>query len=255
MNVRVLYFATLRGRAGVRQEEVSLAEGATVGELKRTLARRHAELGPALGTALVSVNREYAMAEDRLSDGDEVAVFPPVSGGAPPTLFRITDEPLDLNELLAQVVLPTTGAACVFTGVVRGRTERGSPKQTDHLEYEAYPAMAEDKMSQVAAEIRERWPTVEGIAIVQRVGRLMPGTPTVLIACSAGHRDSGVFEAARYGIDRLKEIVPVWKKEVGPQGEAWVEGDFHPAAKDRALHSPRRRGARAPRRSVSRRGK
>jgi molybdopterin synthase catalytic subunit len=88
--------------------------------------------------------------------------------------------------------------------------------------------MAESKMRQVAEEIRARWPAVQGIAIVQRIGRLEPGTPTVLIACSAAHRDTGVFEAARYGIDRLKEIVPVWKKEVGPGGEQWVEGEYHP---------------------------
>jgi molybdopterin synthase catalytic subunit len=92
--------------------------------------------------------------------------------------------------------------------------------------------MAEAKMAQVAEEIRQRWPAVEGIAIVQRVGRLESGTPTVLIACSAAHRDSGVFEAARYGIDRLKEIVPVWKKEIGPQGETWVEGKYHPKPGD-----------------------
>ena len=78
-------------------------------------------------------------------------------------------------------------------------------------------------------EIRERWPSVEGVAIVQRIGKLMPGTPTVLIACTAGHRDTGVFEAARYGIDRLKQIVPIWKKEVGPEGEEWVEGDYFPS--------------------------
>jgi molybdopterin synthase catalytic subunit len=83
-------------------------------------------------------------------------------------------------------------------------------------------------MQQVAAEIRARWPAVEGIAIVQRIGRLDPGTPTVLIVCTAAHRDTGVFEAARYGINRLKEIVPVWKKEVGPQGEYWVEGEYIP---------------------------
>jgi molybdopterin synthase catalytic subunit len=111
---------------------------------------------------------------------------------------------------------------------VRGVTSRNDPHQTAYLEYEAYKPMAEAKMRQVADEIRQRWPTVEGIAIVQRIGRLDPGTPTVLIACSAAHRDTGVFEAARYGIDRLKEIVPVWKKEVGPQGETWVEGDYHP---------------------------
>jgi molybdopterin synthase catalytic subunit len=102
--------------------------------------------------------------------------------------------------------------------------------ETEYLEYEAYVPMAEEKMKQVAEEIRVRWPTVEGIAIVQRVGRLYPKTPTVLIACTAAHRDTGVFDAARYGIDRLKEIVPIWKKEVRPDGEQWVEGDYFPKA-------------------------
>ena len=82
---------------------------------------------------------------------------------------------------------------------------------------------------QVADEIRERWPVIEGVAIVQRIGKLYPKTPTVLIACTAAHRDTGVFEAARYGIDRLKEIVPIWKKEVSPSGEFWVEGDYTPS--------------------------
>ena len=146
-----------------------------------------------------------------------------------PTIFSITEDELDLDDLLAQITLPTTGAACFFTGMVRGKTNKeGQPSQTEYLEYEAYTPMAEAKMRQVAAEIRERWPTIEGIAIVQRVGRLYPLTPTVLIACTAPHRDTGVFEAARYGIDRLKEIVPVWKKEVGPRGETWVEGAYVP---------------------------
>ena len=92
--------------------------------------------------------------------------------------------------------------------------------------------MAEAKMGQVADEIRERWPVVEGIAIVQRIGRLEAGTPTILIACTAAHRDTGVFEAARYGIDRLKEIVPVWKKEIGPDGQEWIEGEYHPQRGD-----------------------
>jgi molybdopterin synthase catalytic subunit len=146
-----------------------------------------------------------------------------------PTIFSITEDELDLDTLLAQITLPTTGAACFFTGMVRGETQKdGQPPKTEYLEYQAYTPMAEAKMQQVAAEIRERWPTIEGIAIVQRVGRLYPQTPTVLIACTAPHRDTGVFEAARYGIDRLKEIVPVWKKEVSPQGETWVEGEYVP---------------------------
>jgi molybdopterin synthase catalytic subunit len=145
-----------------------------------------------------------------------------------PTIISITDDELKLDALIAQVTLPSTGAAAVFSGIVRGVTERGDAHETLYLEYEAYQPMAEAKMRQVADEIRSRWPSVEGIAIVQRVGRLYPKTPTVLIVCTAAHRDSGVCEAARYGIDRLKEIVPVWKKEVSPDGEFWVEGDYVP---------------------------
>jgi molybdopterin synthase catalytic subunit len=146
-----------------------------------------------------------------------------------PTIFSITEEEIDLNQLVDSITLPSTGAAAIFTGMVRGVTTRDNPHETVYLEYEAYKPMAEAKMLQVANEIRARWPVIEGIAIVQRIGRLYPRTPTVLIACSSAHRDTGVFEAARYGIDRLKEIVPVWKKEVGPRGEEWVEGDYIPS--------------------------
>jgi len=145
-----------------------------------------------------------------------------------PTIISITEAPLDLDTLLASVTLSSSGAAAIFSGIVRGLTSRNEQHETVYLEYEAYGAMAEAKMGQVAEEIRSRWPTVEGIAIVQRVGRLYPRTPTVLIICTAAHRDTGVFDAARYGIDRLKEIVPVWKKEVGPGGEFWVEGEYIP---------------------------
>jgi molybdopterin synthase catalytic subunit len=145
-----------------------------------------------------------------------------------PTIFSITEDKLDLDALLDSITLPSTGAAAIFTGMVRGITSRGDAHETVYLEYEAYKPMAESKMKQVADEIRERWPTIEGIAILQRIGRLYPRTPTVLIACTAAHRDTGVFDAARYGIDRLKEIVPVWKKEVGPNGEEWIEGDYIP---------------------------
>jgi molybdopterin synthase catalytic subunit len=147
-----------------------------------------------------------------------------------PTIYAITEDEIDLNALVERITLNSTGAAAIFTGMVRGETLRGKSHETVYLEYEAYQPMAEAKMRQVAEEIRAKWPVIEGIAIVQRIGRLTPRTPTVLIACSAAHRDTGVFEAARYGIDRLKEIVPVWKKEVGPQGEEWVEGDYIPKA-------------------------
>lgn len=145
-----------------------------------------------------------------------------------PTIFSITEDEIDLNDLLAKITLTSTGAAAIFTGMVRGHTTRDEEHETEYLEYEAYIPMAEAKMKQVAEEIRERWPVIEGIVIVQRIGKLYPKTPTVLIACTAAHRDTGVFEAARYGIDRLKEIVPIWKKEVSPGGEFWVEGHYIP---------------------------
>jgi len=229
--ITILFFASLRERAGAKEIRLSLPEDARVSDLKEQLQEKFPALGPALPTSLVSINREFAFDEDPIPTGAEVALFPPVSGGADsdfPTLFAITEEELDINNLVARITLPSTGAACLFTGMVRGVTQRDDPHETAYLEYEAYRPMAETKMRQVADEIRARWPAVEGIAIVQRVGRLDPGTPTVLIACSAAHRDTGVFEAARYGIDRLKEIVPVWKKEFGPRGETWIEGDYHP---------------------------
>lgn len=145
-----------------------------------------------------------------------------------PTVVAITEDEIDLNAMISAVTLDSTGASAIFTGMVRGITTRENPHETIYLEYESYKPMAEAKMVQVANEIRSRWPAVEGIAIVQRIGRLYPRTPTVLIACTAAHRDTGVFDAARYGIDRLKEIVPVWKKEVSPTGETWIEGEYFP---------------------------
>lgn len=232
-SIKVLLFASLKERAGVNTLTIELPADARVLDLKKTLAEKYPNLAPALDSALVSLNLEFAFDDDLIPSEAEAALFPPVSGGTDfPTIFQITEDALDLDDLIARITLPTTGAACLFTGMVRGITTRGDPHETAYLEYEAYRDMAEAKMKQVAEEIRARWSSVEGIAIVQRIGRLEPGTPTVLIACTAAHRDTGVFEASRYGIDRLKEIVPVWKKEVGPQGQSWVEGHYHPQSED-----------------------
>jgi MoaE-MoaD fusion protein len=232
-HITVLFFATLRDRAGTKQTHLELERGARVSDLKRQLEAQFPDLAPALPSALIAVNREYAFDADTIPDRAEVALFPPVSGGSEyPTIFMISSEEIDLNSVLAKITLPSTGAACFFTGMVRAVTVRDDPHRTSYLEYEAYQPMAESKMKQVAEEIRVKWPDVEGIAFVQRIGRLETGTPTVMIACTAAHRDSGVFEAARYGIDRLKEVVPVWKKEVGPDGEIWVEGKYKPTRTD-----------------------
>ena len=233
LTIKVLFFATLKERAGAREKYLELPDSIRIHDLKNLLGQQNPGLAPLLNTALASINREFAFDDDLVPADAEVAFFPPVSGGSdPPTIFAITEEPLDIDQVLAQITLPTSGAACVFTGMVRAVTRREDPHETVFLEYETYQSMAEAKMRQVADEIRQRWPDVEGIAIVQRVGILYPGTPTVLIACTAPHRDTGVFDAARYGIDRLKEIVPVWKKEVGPRGETWVEGDYFPTEID-----------------------
>ena len=198
--ITVLFFATLRERAGVKNASLELPDHARVSDLKQHLILAFPGLAPSMPSSLVSINREFAFDGDLIPSGAEVALFPPVSGGAeapPPTIFWITEDALDLDDLLAQITLPSTGAACFFSGMVRGETRRGEAHETVYLEYEAYKPMAEAKMRQVAEEIRQRWPSVEGIAIVQRIGKLNPGTPTVLIACSAAHRDTGVFEAAR----------------------------------------------------------
>ncbi len=228
--VKILFFATLKEKAGTAQAELELPKHTSVAALKTLLFKRFPNLPNSPSSMLVAVNKEYAFDKEEIPAGAEIALFPPVSGGTgSPTIFSIIEDELDLNALLALITLPTTGAACFFSGVVRGVTARGDAHETEHLLYEAYVPMAEAKMKQVAEEIRSRWPEVEGIAIVQRIGKLMPGTPTVLSACSAAHRDTGVFEAARYGIDRLKEIVPIWKKEVSPSGEEWIEGEYIPS--------------------------
>lgn len=234
MRVKVLYFANFRDHVGGKEEEIELTDGATVSDLFSKIEETHPSLSEGLPTAVVAVNREFAFADESIKDGDEIAIFPPVSGGeGAPTILQVTEKSLDFNEILPRLVRDDTGAVCMFTGIVRGVTTRGDTQRTVHLEYEAYAEMAEGKLSQVAEEIRDQWSGVRGIAIVQRLGHLEPGTPTVMVACSAAHRDSGVFEAARYGIDRLKQIVPIWKKEVGPSGDFWVEGDYLPSEEDR----------------------
>jgi molybdopterin synthase catalytic subunit len=233
MNITVLLFATLKDAAGLNRTSLFIpAADATVAQVRAALAAQHPALQRHLPSAIAALNQEFAQDDETVHDGDEMAFFPPVSGGSGyPEVLQLVAEPLDLDALMAEITIPATGAICVFSGMVRGET--GADKQqTDYLEYEAYEPMALAKMRQVAQEIRAQFSGVQGIAIVQRIGRLAVGQNTILIACASGHRDGGCFEAARYGIDRLKEIVPVWKKEVSPDGSAWVEGSYMPAAED-----------------------
>lgn len=242
MELEIRLFATLKDRAGRGRITVSLEEPATVQMVLDGVTAVYPHMAPLLTTSLVSVNKNFAGLETAVVPGDEVAIFPPVSGGSGqadedslpyPTYFAITEEELDLNAIQARLTQPDVGAIVSFTGSVRGQTQRdGLPPQTVHLEYEAYSEMAEAKMAQIAREIWQKWPQVKGIAIVQRIGKLDVGQTTTYVACASGHRDQGVFDAARYGIDRLKEIVPVWKKEVGPDKSVWVEGHYRPTEAD-----------------------
>ncbi|MFW5940902.1 MAG: molybdopterin converting factor subunit 1 [Chloroflexota bacterium] len=242
MEVEIRLFASLKDRAGGERVAVTVEEPATVETLRQALADAYPALAPALSTALVAVNQDFAFDQTPVQDGDEVALFPPVSGGSGedeeslpyPTYFALTEAPLDVEAITARLTEPEVGAIVFFHGTVRGETQReGLPPQTLYLEYEAYEAMARQKMAQIAREIWERWPLVRGVAIVQRIGKLEVGQTTTFVACAAGHRNQGAFEAARYGIDRLKEIVPVWKKEVGADHSVWVEGDYVPSQEDR----------------------
>jgi len=224
MKIAVKLFARLREIAGAGKLERELPDGATVGELVSALCAEFPRLADLTPRTIISVNREFGTPDSQLHDGDEVAIFPPVSGGA--DAFRVTFAPITLDEVAHLVVRPHAGAVATFAGVVRNVS--GS-KEVAYLEYEAYEEMAVAKMRQIADEAQVRWPQIVDIAIVQRIGRLEVGDVAAVIAVSSGHRDEGCFEACRYAIDRLKQIVPIWKKEVGPTGEEWVEGDYLPA--------------------------
>lgn len=237
MRLKVLLFASLKDALGAANVEVPVAAfPLQVEDVRTALIHTYPQAEAQINAALMAVNAEYAFAGEWVQAGDEVSLFPPVSGGSGyPEVIELVDGPVDHDSIVVQITTPETGAVCLFSGMVRGETQQAAETYyTQALEYEAYTPMALAKMRQVAAEIRERFPRVQGIAILQRVGRANVGENTVLIACSSGHRDEGCFEAARYGIDRLKEIVPVWKKEISASGSAWIAGEYRPTTDDKA---------------------
>jgi MoaE-MoaD fusion protein len=206
VTVRVRLFAALRERAGWSERE--LAGVARVADVWPAL-----ELGDEPPGLLYAVNREYAPPERELADGDEVALIPPVSGGA----FRLSDAPLSLDAVVEEVRSDEAGAIATFTGTTRVHS-RG--RTVTHLDYEAYQGMAEDVMAEIAAELRRRYELCD-VAIHHRVGRVGIGEPSVVIAVSAPHRQDALA-ACKDAIDALKETVPLWKKEVYEGGEEWV---------------------------------
>ena len=234
--INIIFFANLKDLTGAHELLLDIPDGTTVLEFKTLIVGVYPEIQKYIDSTVVSINHNFAFDNDVIPQGAEIALFPPVSGGTENkirTHLAITEEEIDIDSLIQAISSPKTGAVVIFNGLVRGHTTRDQPRDTDYLVYDSYVPMAELKMRQVADEIHDRWPEIVGVAIVQRVGNLGRGSSTVVIACSAAHRDSGVFEAARYGIDRLKEIVPIWKKEVGPSGEKWVSGEYIPSPEDK----------------------
>lgn len=225
MTITVKLFASYREAVGARELSLEMPEGVTVGQLVARLAEQHPRLGPLLASATFAVNRQYVRADTHLSAGDEVLILPPVAGGRPewpkaePGRFEIVETPISLEAVAAKVAYPGAGAIVLFTGVVREVSNSGRP--VTHLEYEAYREMAEEQMAAIADEIRDRWGLAH-IAVTHRVGRLAVGEVAVVIAVASPHRREG-FEACQYAIDRLKQLVPIWKKEIGPDGAIWVE--------------------------------
>jgi len=221
VKVTALLFARLREQAGGDRFALELPGGATVADAYAELRRRHPALEARREVVRAAVNQDFASWDDPLAEGDEVAFIPPVSGGADAgVLFELTDKPLDARRLETAVARAGAGAICTFTGVVRDNS-RG--RDTIRLEYEAYPGMAEAQMRAIAAEIAERWPEAR-VAIAHRSGVLEIGEASVVVSVSCPHRGDAIA-ACKWGIDRLKETVPVWKKEFLADGEVWIEGD------------------------------
>jgi molybdopterin synthase catalytic subunit len=209
VRVRVRLFAALRDRAGASERDLELPDGARAADVWSLLP----ELGPEPAGLLYALNREYVPAERELADGDELALIPPVSGGA----FRLTREPVDLAAVIAEVADENAGAIATFVGTTRRRS-RG--RTVTHLEYEAYEGMAEQEMARIADELRRRYDLC-AVAITHRIGRVEIGETSVAIAVSAPHRQ-GALAACKDAIDTLKETVPLWKKEVYEGGEEWI---------------------------------
>jgi molybdopterin synthase catalytic subunit len=216
MKISVLYFAVFRERLGRDEDVIELRDGATVQDAIDALAARHPAIAALRGKFRCAVNQEFATDDRVLADRDELALIPPVAGGADRHV-QLLAEPLSLDRCIAAVRGPGMGGIVTFTGMVR-RHSRGVV--VAHLEYEAYGPMAVREMTRLCDEIEGEITGVK-LAVEHRVGRLEIGDVAVVIAAAAPHR-AEAFTACRAMIDRLKDRVPIWKKEVGEDGAEWV---------------------------------
>ena len=233
MQVRVVYLGMLREIADCERESVELGDGATVGELYAQLQQRVPKLQEFRGAIALAVNYEYSDGKTVLSDNDEVALIPPVSGGssadAEPVLPLLAEHAMlvstsiDPEPLLEQLKQPEDGAVAMFDGIVRNNS-RG--RRTLYLDYSGYEPMALRKMEQLATDALARF-AIRDVRIVHRLGRLQIGESSVYIAVSSAHR-AAAFDACRWLIDTLKQTVPIWKKEYFEDGAVWADGEPFP---------------------------
>ncbi len=216
MRVTLLYFAVVRELIGKPSETREIESGQTLKQVFDEIAEEHPALYRLRPSLMFMVNQEYAAADLQVQDGDEIALIPPVSGGTNQR-FRVTEDPVSEDMVSALVSSPDAGAIVTFLGTVRNNA-RG--RTVLSLNYEAYPPAAERMLEQIGDEILERW-GIEQTAIFHRMGHLSVGEASVAIAVASAHRGDA-FDACRYAIDRIKEIVPIWKKEFYEDGETWV---------------------------------
>lgn len=226
IRVRVLFFGAARDSAGTREVELALNSGSNAADVFAEILRTYPELKRFGRSLLFAVNEEYAVNNREIRDGDELAVFPPVSGGSSenpesaPDFFEITQEPLDVGAIARRVVLPQCGATVTLDGYAREWTKG---RRTLFLDYEAYAPMALKEMERMGVEAHRQF-EIAYIGIVHRIGRLEIGETSVVISVGAPHRRAA-FEACEWAIKKLKRTVPIWKKEVFEDGEIWVEGE------------------------------
>ncbi len=217
MRVRLLAFATAAEAIGTRESELELPAGSRVGDLWELLERRHPDLAGLAGRLAMAVDGRLAGRDTPLADGAEVALLPPVSGGAPAA--ALVDGPIDVEALRRQVAAPGCGAVLTFLGAVRD-AHRGRP--VSQLDYDAYRPMALERLERIAAELEGESPGLR-VAIVHRLGTVPVGEPSVAIAVASPHR-AAAYEASRAALERLKREVPIWKRELyADGGAAWRE--------------------------------